>query len=315
MYISGTLHFYSGEDRELFFVFDDDVAQQLYSDPEFAMDDAASRRAYISVGSERFIHRRTLSFSKKQTEIKISLCSRGTKDELGALTLLYDWYAARGNPRPPPFGVIGSLKRARYQGETVWELHITEPVGLVDPPGLRRRTKEAPAERRSYVHRRYIVERDLAGIGRVAEELALPLVQDDYPLPEYSCLWRQKFLDSERIEIRKMGIIADIDVWNVSRSSPELFVEVKAQKVPLNGAEPAFHLSAGEWRSYQSAVKARVPYRIWLFQYRELRDFKLAPEHVKLIVFEDINKKWINPESYLVTPASSAGMHHPLEST
>jgi hypothetical protein len=314
MYISGTLHFYSGEDRELFFVFDDDVAQQLYSDPAFAIDDAGSRRAYISVGSERFIHRRTLSFSKKQTEIKISLCSRGTKDHLGALTLLYDWYAARGRPRPKPFGVIGSLRHVLYKGEKAWELHITEPMDLVVPPGLLRRPKEAPAERRSFEHRRSIVERDLAGIGRVAEEMALSLAQDDYPIPEYWCLWRQQFLDSERIEIRKMGIIADIDIWNVSRSSPQLFLEIKAQKIPSAGAEPVFHLSEGEWRSYRSAAKARVPYLIWLFQYRELRDFKLAPGRIKLIVFEDINKDWLHPDSYRVTPASSAGIHYPLES-
>ena len=31
MNISGTLHLYSGKDRELFFTFDDDVAQELYA--------------------------------------------------------------------------------------------------------------------------------------------------------------------------------------------------------------------------------------------------------------------------------------------
>jgi hypothetical protein len=35
MDISGTLHLYSGEDRELFFTFDDDVAQDLYSTSHF----------------------------------------------------------------------------------------------------------------------------------------------------------------------------------------------------------------------------------------------------------------------------------------
>ena len=39
MEISGTLHFYSGEDKELFFVFDDDVAQQLYKMGDFDVDD------------------------------------------------------------------------------------------------------------------------------------------------------------------------------------------------------------------------------------------------------------------------------------
>jgi hypothetical protein len=73
MDISGTLHLYSGEDKELFFVFDDEIAQQLYRMPKFDIEDSDSRRAYISVGTDRFIHRRTLSFSRKQTEIKVSL--------------------------------------------------------------------------------------------------------------------------------------------------------------------------------------------------------------------------------------------------
>ena len=83
MYISGTLHLYSGADRELFFVFDDDVAQELYASGDFPIADIQRRRAYISVGPDRFIHQRTLSFSRKQTEIKVSLCSRNTKDGLG----------------------------------------------------------------------------------------------------------------------------------------------------------------------------------------------------------------------------------------
>jgi hypothetical protein len=312
MYVSGTLHFYSGEDRELFFVFDDDVAQELYSEPAFDIDNVDSRRAYISVGSERFIHRRTLSFSRKQTEIKISLCSRGSKDGLGALTSLYDWYAARGRPRPAPFGVLGSLRKVTHHGKRVWELYITEPVDLVVPPGLRRRSKTAPAERRSYDHRRQIVERDLAGIGRVAEQMALSLVQDDYPMPKYLCLWRRQFLDSERIEIRKMGIIADIDVWNDLGKSPELFVEVKAQKVPSAGTEPAFHLSVGEWRSQCTAAKERIAYHVWLFQYRELRHFTHAPNRIELIVFENVRKSWLHPDGYLVTPDISAGTRYPL---
>jgi len=250
--------------------------------------------------------------SRKQTEIKISLCSRATKDGLGALTSLYDWYAARGRPRPAPFGVLGSLKRVGHQGERVWELRITEPIDLVVPPGLRRRTKAAPAERRSYVHRRQLVERDLAVIGRAAEEMALTLVRDDYPAPEYACLWRQEFLDSERIEIRKLGVIADIDVWNVAGRSPRLFVEVKAQKVPNDGARPAFYLSAGEWRSHGLAAKARVPYQIWLFQYRELRHFTEKPDRIHLIVFEDVSRNWLQPDGYLVTPELAAGTRYPL---
>lgn len=50
--------------RELFFVFDDDIAQQLYRRPEFKIKDVNTRRAFVSVGNDRFIHQRTLNFSK-----------------------------------------------------------------------------------------------------------------------------------------------------------------------------------------------------------------------------------------------------------
>lgn len=312
MNISGTLHFYSGKDRELFFVFDDDVAQELYREPAFNVDDLESRRAYVSVGADRFINRRTLSFSRKQTEIKISLCSVSTKDGLGALTVLYDWFAARGRPRPAPFGVIGTLRQVRHEGERAWELHITEPVDLVVPPALGRRTRAAPAERRSYEHRRQFVERDLGEIGRSAEKMALTLVRDDFPGPGYSCLWRRDYLDSERVEIRKMGVIADIDVWNVSRNRPELFVEVKAQKVLADRADPAFHLSVGEWRSHGIAAKAHVPYQIWLFQYREVRHFSHAPNRIELIVFDHMSKDWLQPGSYIVAPGANEGARFSL---
>ena len=82
MDVSGTLHFYSGNRKELFFVFDDDVAQELYDLPDFDITDPATRRAHISIGAERFIHERTLSFSGKQTEIKVSLCAEASKNGL-----------------------------------------------------------------------------------------------------------------------------------------------------------------------------------------------------------------------------------------
>src|ERR1041385_6233603 len=147
MNVSGSLHFYSGEDKELFFVFDDVVAQQMYRDTDFKIDDLETRRWYISVGSTRLIHQRTLSFSRKQTEIKVSLCSRNTKDGLGLLTALYDWFARRG-VHPAPFGVLGRLFRIRHNRASVWELKLTEPEDLVAPPGLPRRRKTKSPERR-----------------------------------------------------------------------------------------------------------------------------------------------------------------------
>src|SRR5438128_2015242 len=107
----------------------------------FDIDDLESRRVYISVGADRFIHRRTLSFSRKQTEIKVSLCSLATKDGLFSLTALYDWFARRARPRPAPFGLLGTLERVQHDGDRVWELRLTEPAGLVAPPGLARRRK------------------------------------------------------------------------------------------------------------------------------------------------------------------------------
>ncbi len=312
MDVSGTLHFYSGDARELFFAFDDDVAQRLYGKSGFDIDDVDSRRVFISVGSDRFIHRRTLNFSRKQTEIKVSLCSKGSKDGLGALTALYDWFGARGGPRPPPFGVLGSLERSRHGGADVWELHIIEPIDLVVPPGLPRRTKKPAAVRRSFEHRRLIIERDLSRVGRRAEELALLLAQDDYQLPEFRCLWRDRFLDSERVEIRRMGVIADIDVWNVRDNSPAAFIEVKAQKVPANGAQPIFFLSPSEWRSHQRAVRDRLPYQIWLFQYRDPSDFLDSPDKIRLVVFDSVEDSWLQPDGYVVTPQLSSGVRYSL---
>ena len=64
---------------------------------------------FISVGNDRFIHRRTLSFSRKQSEIKVSLCKETTKDGLGSLTTLYDWFAPSGILRPDVVQVVGAL--------------------------------------------------------------------------------------------------------------------------------------------------------------------------------------------------------------
>ena len=289
--------------KNCFFVFDDVVAQDMYRDSRFDIDDLESRRVYISAGSSRLIHRRTLSFSRKQTEIKVSLCSRNTKDGLDSLTALYDWFTGR----PAPFGVLGRLAKVGHNGTSVWELTLTEPEGLITPPGLYRRQKKKSPERQSFEHRREIQQRDLTIPGRRAEELAAKILKKDFPAPNYVCLWRDKFLDSERIEIRKMGIIADVDVWDVRANAPERFIEVKAQKVVGARSKPIFHLSSAEWRSYLAAKAKRVTYEIWLFQYREVEDLKSAPQSVNLPIFDEVSKDWLDPEGYLVAPPSVAG--------
>lgn len=304
MNISGTLHFYSGDDKELFFVFDDEVAQEMYRNEEFDIEDLETRRVYISVGSSRFIHQRTLSFSRKQTEIKVSLCSRNTKDELGSLTDLYNWFAARGT-HPTPFGVLGRLAKVSRDNATVWELILTEPEDLITPPGLPRRQKTSSPERRMFERRREILQRDLAKPGRSAEELAFRILKREFPKPDYTCHWRQDFLDSEKAKIRELGIIADIDIWNVTADSPDRFIEVKAQKITGKRAKPIFHLSSAEWRSYQKAKSEGVPYAVWLFQYSNVEDLASAPQDVILTIFDEVSKEWLAPEGYIVAPTSA----------
>jgi hypothetical protein len=109
-----------------------------------------------------------------------------------------------------------------------------------------------------------------------------------------------------------MGVIADIDVWNVPSNAPERFIEAKAQKIVGVRAKPIFHLSAAEWRSYLNAKAKGVAYEVWLFQYQDVEDLKSAPNKVNLIIFDQISKDWLEPEGYLVTPPSSAGRRRKL---
>ena len=302
MNISGTLHLYSGEDRELFFTFDDDVAQELYATEDFDIDDKETRRVYISVGNDRFIHRRTLSFSRKQSEIKVSLCKETTKDGLGALTSLYDWFAPSGTLRPDVVQVVGVLARRPHQGRRVWELALQEPVDLVSPPGLRRRRKKPSRSREAFIRRREIHERELRKYGTLAEKRALRLLTERYPLPMFACLWRNGFLDSERVEIRKQGIICDIDIWNNDKETAEAFFEVKAQQVRSKRTRPMFYLSSAEWRSMKAATKKGIPYRIWLVQYESLEQLKDETQKVRIVECERIETSWITPEVLLVFP-------------
>ena len=140
----------------------------------------------------------------------------------------------------------------------------------------------------------------MAAIGDRAEELALEIAENDWSNPCVSCLWRRSFLDSERVEIRKLGIIADIDVWNGADDRPELFIEVKAQKVKDRATQPRFYLSKGEWRSVQKANTKGLRYEVWLFQYHNVKDFSNAPEKVKLFVYDSVDPNWLEPDGYVV---------------
>jgi hypothetical protein len=302
MDVSGTLHLYAGEDRELFFAFDDEIAQQLYEMADFNVDDKASRRVSISVGCDRFISQRTLSFSRKQREIKVSLCKATTKNGLASLTKLYDWFAPVGMERPKVAAVVGSLRRVRRSQSMVWELAIEEPVGLVAPPGLKRRLKVPSRTQRSYAHRRKIIEKELAAIGRLAEARALTTLTTQFRHPNFSCLWRDSYLDSEKEAVRRLGIICDIDIWDNVRDRPSGFIEVKAQQVRDNRAAPQFFLSSAEWKSFQYAIARKMDYRVWLVQYADRDHLANCSGPVRILECMEIKPEWMVPETSLVVP-------------
>lgn len=309
MDISGTLHLYSGEDRELFFTFDDDVAQDLYAAPNFKIDDKESRRVFISIGSDRFIRRRTLSFSRKQSEIKVSLCKETTKENLGALTRLYDWFAPSRNIRPRVISIVGELRRARHNKSSVWELALQEPAaGLVSPPGLKRRLKAPSKSRKAYMHRRQIHERELRVVGKLAESRVLKILKGRFPRPTFSCLWRDGYLDSEKEDIRAQGIICDIDVWNNDKARADAFIEVKAQQVRFKNkkTKPIFYLSSAELRSLRHANRRRMSYLIWLVQYEDRKSLQNKNGSIRILECERIEVKWTSPDGFIVLPDPKA---------
>src|SRR5439155_10234978 len=120
-------------------------------------------------------------------------------------------------------------------------------------------------------------------------------------------LWRDRFLDSELLAVRLQAIIADVDVWSDSENKVAAFLEIKAQKIVGNRDAPLFFLSKAEYRSYQTAKNLRIPYLIWLFQYKDLTDFDEAQHLVSLIVFENLRESWFSPEQYLVRPEQGCG--------
>lgn len=306
MDVSGTLHLYSGEDRELFFTFDDVIAQNLYEMPDFDIEDKDSRRVYISVGEDRFISQRTLSFSRKQREIKVSLCKATTKDGLASLTKLYDWFAPEGTERPEVLSIVGALRRVRRGQNAAWELAIEEPLGLVSPPGLRRRSKVPSRIQRSYANRRKITERELASIGRLAEARALTTLVTHFPPPDFSCLWRDPYLDSEKEAIRKLGIICDIDVWNNVSGEPACFIEVKAQQVRSTRTPAQFYLSSAELRSFQYAIEHDLDYRVWIVQYGRLDQLEDGEGQVRILECAQIESDWMTPQTSLVVPSNKS---------
>lgn len=306
MEISGTLHLYSGDDRELFFTFDDDVAQELYLSSHFDIDDKETRRVYISVGDDKLISRRTLSFSRKQTEIKVSLCKETTKDNLGSLTRLYDWFAPSGRVRPNVISVVGTLRTLSRDQTKIWELALEEPLGLVSPPGLKRRLKAPSKAQRAYANRRKIYEKELSAFGRLAEIRALRVLEAHYPPPRFSCLWRDGYLDSEKETIRELGIICDIDVWSNNEERVHCFIEVKAQQVRLRRTSPRFYLSSAEWRSFQYAKAKNVKYCIWIVQYEDREKLTDLQGKIRILECKEILPKWMTPEVLVVLPPADS---------
>ena len=133
----------------------------------------------------------------------------------------------------PPAGprrtmLVQGLASHRHDGKRVWELSLQEPVDLVSPPGLRRRLKKPSRSREAYIQRREVHERELRKYGQLAEKRAFTSLSKTFQSPKFSCLWRDGFLDSEKLDIRKQGIICDIDIWNNEEEQAEAFFEVKA---------------------------------------------------------------------------------------
>lgn len=304
MNISGTLHLYSGADGELFFVFDDEFAQALYRTGEFRIDAIDTRRVFVSLGKHRFIKLGTLSFSKQQTEIKVSLCTSGSKNRHHALEALYKWFVPRQG-RPEPLRVLATFKKVQRSGVRRWELRIQEPVDLEVPPGLERRKKVDSAVRRTWKTRREIEVRDTAKISRPAEEIVLRILAAEFPGPTWQCLWRDGYFDSEREEIRSYGIIADIDVWNNDRQSPELFVEVKAQKIIPRSDAPRFYLSRSEWKSIVECKQKGLRYEVWLVQYESGDELFEKHAYKKILIFRSIDESWLDPETFFVRASKS----------
>jgi hypothetical protein len=313
MEISGTLHLYSGKRRELFFVFDDDVAQQLYNLAGFNVEDKSSREVFVSVGTDRFISRRTLSFSRKQTEIKVSLCAKGSKEGLRSLTALYNWYVPSGDKRPAPFPILGELNEVDKDGHHVWELHLQEPAESVVPPGLDRRRKEPSKTRRVWIERRTIEERDTSEVSRLAEEIAYDVARSDFPPARYQCHWRDGFYDSELMEVRELGIIADIDVWDIDNSQPTCFIEVKAQKVAVRSCLPRFYLSRSEWQSFIRCRNDGMSYQVWVIQYSDVEQLRNRTAPLRLFVFDVIDAEWLEPDTFLVKPLAAQGEEYWIE--
>jgi hypothetical protein len=145
--------------------------------------------------------------------------------------------------------------------------------------------------------------RDLAKIGRLAEEVAFDLLLQEYPLPVFKCDWRQEYLDSTFLLFREHGLIADIDIWDAQRDKAVGCIEVKAQKVGESGAtDPQFYLSHAEAFSWQKAHDLGLRYEVWLFQYGNIDDLREHRNTVYLLIYKTLNKAWCEPATLWVRP-------------
>lgn len=154
------------------------------------------------------------------------------------------------------------------------------------------------------MRRREIQERELRKIGRFAEKRALQVLKTRFPGPSHSCLWRNGYLDSEKEEIRKLGIICDIDIWNTETERPEAFYEVKAQLVSFKKGKPTFFLSSAEWRSLKASSENGIPYCIWLVQYETLDNLREGDGKIRILEFQTVEAEWVSPEVLLVVPVA-----------
>ena len=119
-------------------------------------------------------------------------------------------------------------------------------------------------------------------------------------------MWRDGYFDSEKEDIRKLGIICDIDIWNDERNKAEAFYEIKAQHVTSRQSKPLFYLANSEWRSLRAAKENKIPFRIWLVQYECLAALEQENGEIRILEFDDVLPEWVSADVLLVIPEAGS---------
>ena len=112
-------------------------------------------------------------------------------------------------------------------------------------------------------------------------------------------------------------------LWTVFRAY-KLPIILKWYKIRFNGYKGKwahsllrmlrrFYLSNAEWRSYTCAQIRKLKYEVWVFQYRDIADFKNAHEKIRPFALSKILKEWLDPDSFSVLAPTSAGTEFSID--